>query len=378
MTATDDEAAAVDFTPSPETEAVVELTTRILSERATPDRHDELEAAGDWLDERTHRELADAGIVGIALPEDVGGGGLGFLELHHVLEQVGATAAQVPLWETVVLAALPIARHGTDEQRRRLLPGVADGSRVLTGALVEPSPADPGRPRTTATRDGDGWRLHGTKTQVPLAAQADRILVSASGEDGPLCLLVAPDAPGVTLEPQETVGHQPHARLTLDDVAVAADDVVGTGDEVLADVLLHAEAALASMQAGVCAGALLMSAGYTSEREQFGRPIASFQAVAQRVADAYVDAEAVRLTSLHAAWRLAEGRDATEAVAIAKWWAAEGGHRVLHAAHHVHGGVGLDVEYPLHRLFRRGKQIEFALGHGTAQLLRLGREMARA
>jgi 3-oxocholest-4-en-26-oyl-CoA dehydrogenase beta subunit len=158
----------------------------------------------------------------------------------------------------------------------------------------------------------------------------------------------------------------------------STNDVVGEvgANSPLPDVLLHAEAGLASMQSGVCATALKMSAEYTSEREQFGRPIASFQAVAQRVADGYIDAEAVRLTSLHAAWRLAEGLDAVSAVAIAKWWAADGGHRVLHAAQHVHGGVGLDVEYPLHRFFRLGKQIEFTLGHGTAHLQRIGRELA--
>jgi 3-oxocholest-4-en-26-oyl-CoA dehydrogenase beta subunit len=369
----------MDFELSQETEAVAELATRILTERSTPERLAELDAGDEWLDRRTLTELAEAGLLGIALPSDVEGGGLGWLELHHVLEQVGATAAHVPVWETIVLGALPIARHGTDEQRRRLLVGVASGQRLLTAALVEHGAADARQPTVRATRDGATWRLDGTKTQVPLAQLADRILVSAATDDGVVGIFVIdPTQDGVGLEDQHTVSGQPHAQLTLTGVAVADEDVLGeVGDaSVLADVLLHAEAGLASMQAGVCATVLRMSAEYTSEREQFGRPIASFQAVAQRVADTYIDAEAVRLTSLHAAWRLAEDVDAESAVAIAKWWAAEGGHHVLHAAQHVHGGVGLDVEYPLHRFFRLGKQIEFALGHGTQQLLRIGRRLA--
>ena len=369
----------MDFSLSSETEAVRDLATRILTEQSTVDRLAELDAGDDWIDRRTYRELAEAGIVGIALPEDVGGAGLGFLELHYALEQVGATAAHVPLWETAVVVGLAIARHGTDEQRQRLLPAVAAGETLLTVALAEPGPSDARSPATVARRDDGGWRLDGVKTQVPLARSVDRILVSAGTDDGAVGLfLLDPSAEGVTFEEQETVSGKPHQLLRLEQAPVADQDVLGevNGSETLHDVLLHAEAGLASLQSGVCAAALKLSAEYTSEREQFGRPIASFQAVGQRVADAYIDTEAVRLAALQAAWRLAEGLDATEAVAIAKWWAAEAGHRVLHAAHHVHGGVGIDYEYPLHRYFMLGKQIEFALGHGTQHLQRIGRVLA--
>lgn len=369
----------MDFELSEETEALRELVTRILTERSTPRRLDELASSEDWIDHRTYKELIDAGIVGIALPEAVGGGGLGFLELHFALEQVGATTARVPLWETIVLGALPIVRHGTEAQRDRLVTPVAEGTSLLTAALAEPGPVDPLAPATTARRTSDGWQLNGLKTQVPIGQLADHVLVSASTEDGDVgVFVVATDLTGVTLTDQETISGRPHAQLELDQVTVSAEDVVGQvdGGTVLRDVLQCAEAGLASMQSGVCATALRMAAEYTSEREQFGRPIASFQAVGQRVADAYIDTEAVRLTSLQAAWRIAEGLEAAEAVAIAKWWAAEGGHRVLHAVHHVHGGVGIDYEYPLHRYFSLGKQIEFTLGHATQQLQVLGRRLA--
>ena len=127
---------------------------------------------------------------------------------------------------------------------------------------------------------------------------------------------------------------------------------------------------------GVCAEALRLTAEYTKTREQFERPIATFQAVGQRAADAYIDTEAVRLTAWQAVWRLSEGLPATESVAIAKFWTAEGGQRVVHAAQHLHGGMGVDRDYPLHRYFLWAKQIELTLGGGTQHLLELGKILA--
>jgi alkylation response protein AidB-like acyl-CoA dehydrogenase len=219
--------------------------------------------------------------------------------------------------------------------------------------------------------------LHGSKSQVPLADAADRIVVPASTDDGMVAMfLVDPRAEGVSLVPQVTVERRPACALDLAGVAVGEDDRIGGGGDVLADLLLRTEAALASLQSGVCAAALRLAARHTRSREQFGRPIGTFQAVGQQLADAWIDAEAVRLTSLQAAWRLSAGLDATEAVTIAKWWAAEAGHRVLHAAHHVHGGTGIDLSYPLHRYFLLGKQIEFSLGNASQQLSALGKALA--
>jgi alkylation response protein AidB-like acyl-CoA dehydrogenase len=367
----------MDFTLSPETGAIRDLATRILHERSTPERLAALDAGGDWLDQPTYQQLAGAGLIGAALPEDVGGAGLGLLELHYVLEQVGATTAHVPLLESVVLGALTIDRFGTPAQRHDWLPGVITGHTLLTAAHTEPGPADPRRPQTRARRAGPGWVLHGSKSQVPLADAADRIVVPASTDDGMVAMfLVDPRAEGVSLVPQVTVERRPACALDLAGVAVGEDDRIGGGGDVLADLLLRTESALASLQSGVCAAALRLAARHTRSREQFGRPIGTFQAVGQQLADAWIDAEAVRLTSLQAAWRLSAGLDATEAVTIAKWWAAEAGHRVLHAAHHVHGGTGIDLSYPLHRYFLLGKQIEFSLGNASQQLSALGKALA--
>ncbi len=148
------------------------------------------------------------------------------------------------------------------------------------------------------------------------------------------------------------------------------------GAAIIEWLVQRSTAALALAQAGAAAASLALVAEYTKTREQFGKPIATFQAVGQRAADAYVDTEAIRLTAWQAAWRIDQGLPADREVAIAKFWAADGGQRVVHAAVHLHGGVGVDREYPLHRYFLMTKHIELTLGGATEQLLHLGAALA--
>jgi alkylation response protein AidB-like acyl-CoA dehydrogenase len=370
----------VDFTTTEDQQALVGLATQILSEQATPKRLAELEDNGSWYDATLWRHLADAGIVGAPLSEDVGGGGLGFTELALLLEQVGAHVAPVPLLETVLCAALPIDVFGTPAQRTRDLPDVAAGRAFLTAALTESGRDDAYRPLTTATPDGDGFRLNGLKTAAPMPPDTRRILVPASDPDGRVVIvLIEPSAQGLTVRPQTATHGQPQAELELADVVASAADVLAgpdRGDEVLGWILDRTLTGLAATALGVSGRALSMSAQYTTGREQFGRPVATFQAVGHRLADAYIDVEAMRLTTLQAVWRLDSGLPGRDEATIAKWWACEGGHRVAHAAQHVHGGVGVDVEYPLSRYFRWSKQLELTLGGATAQLLRLGAALA--
>ena len=365
----------MDFDLTPEAVALRDLSAEILGDHSGPTRWSALSAQGVWCDADAYRALAQAGILGAALPESVGGAGLDFLELHQVLEQVGVTNAQVPVWESLVLGADPIVRHGSLDQQQRHLPGVVAGDSILTAALIESGGHDRLSPRTRAVLAGS-WTLSGVKTQVPMGLQADAVLVSASVADGRTGMfLVDPNAPGVTWQEQHSVSGRPVAQLTL--VDAPAEPVGHLGAGVLEDALLRAEAGLAALQAGVCAKALRMTADYTSGREQFGQPLAAFQAVRQRLADAYIDVEAVRLTSLQAAWMLSSGDPgAARAVAIAKYWACEAGHRVLHSAHHLHGGMGIDLDYELHRYYRFGKYIEMTLGTARDQLRTLGRARA--
>ena len=152
----------------------------------------------------------------------------------------------------------------------------------------------------------------------------------------------------------------------------------GRGDEIVEWMTERAIAGLCSVQTGVCEAALRLTATYASEREQFGAKIGTFQAVAQRLADAYIDTEGIRLTALQAAWLLGQEVPATDSVHIAKFWASFGGDRVVHAAQHIHGGVGMDLDYPIHRYFRWSKVIELTLGTATEHLRRLGQRIAAA
>lgn len=360
----------MDFTLPEDVEALRDLAGRILGDLSTTDR---LAAVDGWYDEPAWQELARAGVLAAPLPEDVGGGGLGFLVVHVLLERVGATAAQVPLWEALVLGALPLATFGDDRQRA-VAAAVAEGSTLVTGALSEEG-GDPWDPGTAARRAGDRWELDGTKTAVPLGTLATALLVSARDEDGHTGIwVVDPSAPGVTVTAQLLGDGQPNAVVGL--TAAPAVRLGNDAVDVLGWVLDRALAGIASQQAGVCAAALRMAADHAGRREQFGRPIATFQAVGQRLADAWIDAHGVALTALHAAWRLGEGLVARDEATIAKWWAAEAGHRVLHTAGHVHGGIGVDRTYGLPRWFQMGKRLEFALGSASPQLLRLGTAMA--
>jgi hypothetical protein len=281
-----------------------------------------------------------------------------------------------------VLGALPIQRFGSEAQKKSFLPGVVSGETILTAALVEPGNEDPTRPTTTARRDGGGWILDGTKLCVPVAHLAKRVLVPARTGDGQAALfLVDPKAPGVTLERQLATSLEPEAKMVLAGVRVAGDDVVGDparSAELLRWLEEHATAALCAMQTGVAERALRITAQYTTGREQFGRAIATFQAVGQRAADAYIGVEAIRLVTQQAVWRLAEGLPAREAVAVAKYWACQAGHAVAYAAQHLHGGIGVDVDYPIHRYTLWSKQIELTLGSAPRQLEALGRWLAEA
>jgi acyl-CoA dehydrogenase len=384
----------MDFSFSEDQQDLAALAKRILEDKVTEELLREIDAGISGGAPRFDRGLWDAlgvaGLLGIALPDDVGGGGLGIIELCLVLEQVGRAVAPVPVVASSVLGADPIAAFGSDALRQRWVAGAADGSLILTAALVEPNNRAATRPATIATPSGDGWRIDGVKTCVPAGTIADAFVVPATtrrdrdagaeGEDDEVVVvIVEAGAAGLSIEPQRVTNGDAEAQLTLAGVEVGADAVVGSpaqGREIVQRTAERATLALCAQQLGVVSRALEMTAAYSKERVQFDRPIATFQAVGQRLADAYIDVEAVRLTMWQAAWRLAAGVPATTEVEVAKFWAAEAAHRVGHAAVHVHGGIGIDLDYPLHRYFVAAKEIEFTLGGSTDQLLRIGASFA--
>jgi alkylation response protein AidB-like acyl-CoA dehydrogenase len=369
----------MDFSLSETQEAIRDLARKIFSDHVKHERLLELEKSGTWFDDALWSAVVSGGLTSVAIPERVGGSGLGILELCLVLEEQGRCVAPVPLWATALCGALPIAEFGTPAQQDRWLRPVVDSAAVLTAALVELGSSDPAAPRTTARKDGAGWRLDGVKECVPAAQKAAAILVPAKSEQGTLLLAVDPKTAGVTLERQVVTSGEPQSRLTLDGVKVAADAVLGDAGSGARNVRWLAERAalgLAAIQLGLAQSALRDTAAYIAQRKQFGRPIATFQGAALRAADAWIDVEALRATVLQAAWQASEGRDAGAAIAAAKWWAATAGSRVTHTAQHLHGGIGSDVEYPVHRYFLWSKQNELLLGGPAQQAAKLGAWLA--
>ena len=360
------------------------LSRRILTDRLTPERLADAEAAGDRFDPALWASLAGAGVLAAGLPESVGGAGLGLLEQCSVLTELGRAVAPVPYLASIVLGAGALAAFGTPDQQLRWAAPAGRGELILTAALPEEDGDDPRVPSVSAERmkgeAGEGWRLSGVKTTVFAASQAGLILVPAATPPGVTVFLVDPAGDGITVQPQRITGGTA-GRVVLDGAPVPAGRVLGspgTGQDITGWLLAHATVALCAQQLGVVERALEMTAEYARNRVQFGKPIGSFPAVSQRLADGYIDVEAVRLTMWQAAWELDAGQPSETAIATAKFWAADAGHRVAHTAVHVHGGVGIDLDYPLHRYFLAAKQDEFALGGATAQLRRIGAALARA
>ena len=377
----------MEFTFSEEQEAVRQAAEGLFTGLVTPDRVKAVEATDERVDRELWAELAKADLLGIAIPEADGGGGFGLVELCIVLEAQGRTVAPVPLWATLVLGALPVAEFGTEPLRAGLLAGVAAGDVLLTAALADVAndlaTGGPGRPSVSADPTGTGgsYRLSGTAMAVPYAHVADRVLVPAATPDGGVVVAVVdPSAPGARLERATTTNREVHPHLHLDGVEVEAGDLLAAGDasrgsEVVLWILNRAWTGLCALQVGVAEAAVAVTADYLNTREQFGKPLSTFQGTMLRAADAAIDTEAMRVTLWQAAWRLDAGLDADRAVTVASWFAKESGQRVVHATQHLHGGMGADVDYPIHRYFLWGKEIELLLGAPSAQLSRLGRQV---
>ncbi|MFG3254124.1 acyl-CoA dehydrogenase family protein [Streptomyces sp. NPDC048172] len=352
----------MDFTPTEEQEAVRGLAARICADLSTPDRLAVLRADADTDADGTETDRALwKTLCAAGLPEAVEETGL--LGLALVLEEQGRTTAQVPLAASCAYGVLTVAAHGTDEQRARLLPPLRDGSAVVAGAL--PLPGDPGDGAAVSTSEwGEETRLSGTVPVVPWLRDATHVLV-ADGTDR--CHLVETVRPEVTVTPVETTAPWSCGRLDLDG---APGEPLREG--AYGPTFARARTAFAALQVGVCAGSVARAVEHTTRREQFGRPLATRQAVQLRAADAHMDTEAIRVTVHEAAWRHDQGLPFRTHALTAAWWASEAGRRVVHAGQHLHGGVGADVGHPVHRHFLWGRQLDAHLGAPGRLLAELG------
>jgi alkylation response protein AidB-like acyl-CoA dehydrogenase len=375
----------MDFTPTEVQAAARDLAARIFGDLST---HERLAAAGPGSDAELWKTLCEAGLV--AAVEDVG-----LLGLVLLLEEQGRTTAQVPFAASCVYGLLAVSAHGSAEQRERLLPDIGDGTVVVTGALPE-----------AAVRVDARGGLRGTVAVVPWLRDATHVLVA--DDERRLWLVRTADA---QCEPVELTAPWSAGRLTLDGTPAqrlgpstgstrgeggdggggygGAVYEVGTHDgavrddrardaRVYDDVLATARTAFAGLQAGVCAGSLARAVEHTNTREQFGRPLAAKQGVQLRAADAYMDTEAIRVTAYEAAWRRDEGLEYGTHALTAAWWASEAGQRVVHTGQHLHGGMGADLDHPVHRHFLWGRQLDAYLGCGSEVLQELGELIVQA
>ena len=361
----------MDFTRTDAAKDLSGLVTTIVDAVCTPQHQRQLDSLDQRFDKTLWGKLIDADSLSTAAPESVGGAGFGVLEQTAILTPLGRQVAAVPYLESVVLGAGALANFGSDRLRQDwAVPAVA-GEKILTVALD----GEWGQGPVQATASDDGYRLTGTRTQVPWGPIADAFLVAAETNSGTKVFLVSAGDPGVSITALETTGQGSAGEVDLAGVHLGADRVVGDGD-VLTWLIARRAVGLTAYQLGVLERSLELTAEYARTREQFDRPIGSFQAVSQRLADAYIDIKGLRLTLEQASWRLSEDLPADTEVATAAFWAAEAGHRVAHTTVHVHCGVGIDMDHQVHRYFITAKQTEFALGGATAGLLVIGRDLA--
>ncbi len=361
---------------------IKDLASKLFSELADNERQKLVDQSDARFDTELWQQLAESGLLGIAIDEAYGGMGFDFESLCIVIEEAGRNVAPVPVISTLACAALPIQRWGSAAQRERWLPGIASGAAILTAAMHSGDSLQ-------ANADGDGYNLEGQLSMVPLAGFSQRVLCLAQGESGPLMLLLDPNAKGVEAQSQSSTAQEPWSLLELGGVAITKEDVLLEGHpaaqawSTLQKIYTVANSAMA---VGVCEKMMRLTASYTSERQQFNRPIATFQAVGQRAADCFIDIECLTLCTQEAVALLnsALADDSgdpdvlEDAVNIAKIWTGDVTHRVSQSAQHLHGGIGVDRDYPLFRYCLWAKQLELLNGSSAETLEALGDRIAHS
>ncbi|MFJ1972630.1 acyl-CoA dehydrogenase family protein [Streptomyces sp. NPDC087903] len=393
----------MDFTFSEEQQAAAEAARGVfagVAPDAVPSPALTPGAVADDFDRALWARLAEADLLSLLLDAEYGGAGLDAVALCLVLRESAKVLARVPLLESSAAAAA-VQVYGGAELKSDLLARAGRGEVVLTVASSGRTGHDPAELAVTARQDGDrqdvdrrdgdtrdgdgaghrsdeaaGWILDGVQTAVPWAHNADFVVVPArTAADRTVLALVPRLHEGITVAEQISTTGERLGELRLESVRIAARDVIDAEGawEWLRELLTTGTCALAL---GLGRQVLRMTGDYTSKREQFGFPVATFQAVAVQAADRYIDLRAMEATLWQAAWRIGSGAQgalpASGDVAVAKIWASEGVRRIVQTAQHLHGGFGADVDYSLHRYHAWAKHLELSLGPAAAHEEALG------
>ena len=326
----------MDFSPDEGQQAVADVVTSVL------DRDNSWDA------------LVAGGVTALAVPERLGGDGVGLPELTTALTEVGRHGTISPALATLGATAV-LLDLASDSQQDRYLAGVAKGG-VLTAALNEAGAPLPDRPSTTYA---DG-RLNGTKVAVSYAEQADWLIVTADNA----VVVISPKADGVTVTKTPTSNHSDEYSVTFADAEV--DGVLDGAEPRRVNQL--ALAAIGAFASGLVAGALRLTADYVANREQFGKPLSTFQTVAAQLAEVYIASRTLTLVATSVVWRLSEGRDADDDIDILAYWLASQAPPVMQLCHHLHGGMGMDIAYPMDRYYSTIKDLTRLVGGPSHRL----------
>jgi alkylation response protein AidB-like acyl-CoA dehydrogenase len=329
----------MDFDLTAEQQAVADVVTSVLARD------------NSWA------ALVDGGVTALPVPERLGGDGVGLPEVGTVLTEVGRHGAITPALATLGFGVIPLLDLATDEQQERFLSGVAKGG-LLTAALNEPGTALPDRPVTTFA----GGRLSGTKIGVGYAEQADWMIVTADSA----VVVVSPKADGVRLVRTPTSNGSDEYTVTFEGVAVGESDVLAGATAHRVNQL--ALAMIGAFVDGLVAGALRLTADYVANRKQFGKPLSTFQTVAAQLSEVYIASRTIDLAAKSVIWRLAEGRDADDDLDVLGYWVTSQAPPVMQTCHHLHGGMGMDITYPMHRYYSTIKDLTRLLGGPSHRL----------
>jgi len=361
----------MNFLMTEEQGAIVEMATRVFADFCTDEKIQQFWSGAAAYDQALWQSLRDGGLTALILPEELGGSALGMTELCAVLECQGRHLGPVPLWSHQ-LAVAALARFASGAPKRPDWSELAEATRLATLSLEG---LHSSRGLTLhAEMTADGWRLHGRAVAVPLAGQAAVAVLPAQTPGGVRLFAVDLAQPGLEKIGGRLTHHEPAADLVIADLSLPTEAALD--EEALGWLSPRVAACLAALQLGVAGEALKRVVAYTSERVQFGQPIAAFQAISQRTADCLIDVEALRSALWQLVWRLDSGLDAVGSAGVVKAWTCDTGHRVTHAAQHMHGGMGVDVSYPIHRYTYWSRAIEIATGGVSANLEALGQWLA--
>ncbi len=318
------------------------------------------------------RKMAELGWMGLHLPEAYGGTELSFLNMAVLMEEMGYNICPAPFISTTLLGSVPILQAGTEDQKKEILPKVAEGELILTMALTESDGGyEPSALKVRAMREGDGWLIDGVKLFVPDALMADYILcVARTGEAsdpeaGLTLFLIKRDQPGVTVTPLKTISRDSQCEVSFDKIRVDGDCTIGPVDEawpIVKAALDRAAVARAAETVGAMRATLDMTLAYAKERVQFGRPIGSFQAIQHYLADMWVDMLGTRNLVLQAAWKLSTDEPADKEVSMAKIRAGAMGRKATTMGHRIFAGIGFTMEHDLHLYHRRTLAADLAFG----------------